>query len=89
MARLELNWSRYDVFLKRKAKTAAGYPSNGFSSSGGNHETGMAGATADSDPSGRAKTVGPCLSTADGVELGETSRQSTFSRNEPEDSGAE
>ena len=60
---LQLTWSRYDVYLQRKARLASGYPPDVQSHRGGSHETAAVAHSATDDPApGRSAALGAGLS---------------------------
>ena len=52
-ARLQLTWSRYDVYLQRKARLASGYAPDVQSHRGGSRETAAVAHSATDDPAPR------------------------------------
>lgn len=52
-ARLQLTWSRYDVYLQRKARLASGYAPDVQSHRGGSYETAPVAHSATDDPTSR------------------------------------
>jgi len=75
-AQLQLTWSRYDVYLQRKARaTAHGYPSDEQTHPGGSHETAaMADSTADQPASRRPTPLGSGLSAPPAVDAASDNR---------------
>lgn len=62
--KLKLNWSRYEVWLKRKAKISQNKPPETGKQTGGKDEAIMASEATGSCPAGRAAAMGSSLSTA-------------------------
>jgi hypothetical protein len=62
--KLKLTWSRYEVWLKRKAKLSQNKPPEKGKQTGGEDEAIMAGEATSSCPTGRAAAMGSSLSTA-------------------------
>jgi hypothetical protein len=69
-ARLQLTWSRYDVYLQRKGRTTVhGYPSDEHAHPGGSHETAaVADKAADQPTSRRPTPLGSGLSAPPAVD---------------------
>lgn len=65
--KLQLNWSRYDVWLQRKAKTAHNKPPESGKETGGANEASMAREATDSPAIGRDAALGSSLPTAIGM----------------------
>lgn len=86
--KLQLNWSRYDVWLQRKAKTSHNKPPESGKETGGTNEARMASEATDSPSIGRDAALGSSLPTAIGMgssDSGDRTNRSKATR----DSGGE
>jgi hypothetical protein len=62
--KLELNWSRYDVYLKRKASTVLSCCRDEITAQESNRETPVANSTSRHPTSGRTTTLGSSVPTS-------------------------
>ena len=76
-ARLKLQFSRYAVYLQRKARQDEGYAPQHHATCGGSHASTVADLPTSQPASGCSATLGPSLSTAAAVDSTDRRRKRT------------